>query len=192
LEVIDEENRLVPIERVSPPILEILESLKQNPLEGNDVWIKMGIEVGYTNLTSSTSVRIKYAYQCPFPTEEASKDFYAWMRMSDCGARFKYSNSIPTKYRIPRFMKYQSSCMRVGLSKFNKIIARVDSEDFSKSIEISLVRNTIKPEEIPSLKAKFYKRLAKSMNRQMGDVLADELLNKSKQLENEGFIYLDK
>ena len=66
-EVIDENNRLTPIEKISSPILEILESHMQNPIEGNDIWIKMGTETGITNITSSTAVRMKFAYQCPFP-----------------------------------------------------------------------------------------------------------------------------
>jgi hypothetical protein len=50
----------------------------------------------------------------------------------------------------------------------------------------------IKPEEIPMLKAKFYKRLAKSMKREMENELASELLNKARQLEYESFIYFNK
>ena len=185
---IDENNKLIPPERVSSPILEILES-HANPLEGNDIWIKMGTETGYTNITSSTAVRIKFAYQCPFPNERASEDFHTWMRMSACGANFRYTPLIPTKYRIPIFMKYQASRTRIGLSNFNQIKARVDSDGFSKAIEIALVRNIIKPEEIPMLNAKFYKRLAKSMNHEMELKLANELLNKAIQLEDETSVY---
>src|ERR671932_508798 len=68
-EVIDENNRLIPIEKISSPILEILESHVQSPPEGNNIWIKMGTETGITNITSSTAVRIKFAYRCPFPNE---------------------------------------------------------------------------------------------------------------------------
>jgi glycosyltransferase involved in cell wall biosynthesis len=189
-EVIDESNKPIPIERVSSPILEILES-HANPLEGNDIWIKMGTETGYTNITSSTAVRIKFAYQCPFPNERASEDFHTWMRMSACGANFRYTPLIPTKYRIPSFMKYQASRTRIGLSNFNQIKARVDSDGFSKAIEIALVRNIIKPEEIPMLSAKFYKRLAKSMNHEMEHKLANELLNKAIKLEDETFVYFN-
>jgi hypothetical protein len=82
--------------------------------------------------------------------------------------------------------------MRVGVNNFNQIKARVDSDAFSKAIEIALTRNIIKPEEIPMLKAKFYKRLAKSMKREMENELADDLLNKAVQLEYEGSIYLNK
>src|SRR5919197_645714 len=191
-EVIDENNRLTPIEKISSPILEILESHVQNPLEGNNVWIKMGTETGITNITSSTAVRIKFAYQCPFPNEKASEDFHSWIRMSAFGANFKYTSSIPTKYRIPSFMKYQASRTRIGPSNFNQIKARVDSDGFYKATEIALARNIIKPEEIPMIKAKFYKRLAKSMRREMENELANELLNKAAQLEYESFVYFNK
>lgn len=187
-EVIDETNRLTSSEKISSPILEILESL-QNPLEGNDIWIKMGTETGITNITSSTAVRMKFAYQNPFPNEKASEDFHTWMRMSASGANFKYTPLVPTKYRIPSFMKYQASRMRIGPSNFNQIKARVDSDGFSKAIEIALIRNIIKPEEIPMLKAKFYKRLAKSMKREMENEIACKLLNKAAQLEYESFVY---
>jgi glycosyltransferase involved in cell wall biosynthesis len=191
-EVIDENNTLTPIEKISSPILEILESHVQNPLEGNNIWIKMGTDTGITNITSSTAVRIKFAYQCPFPNEKASEDFHSWIRMSALGANFKYTSLIPTKYRIPKFMKYQASRTRIGPSNFNQIKARVDSDGFSKATEIALARNIIKPEEIPMIKAKFYKRLAKSMRREMEDELANELLNKAEQLEYESFVYFNK
>jgi hypothetical protein len=109
--------------------------------------------------------------------------------MSALGANFKYTPLIPTKYRIPTFMKYQASRTRIGPSNFNQIKARVDSDGFSKAIEIALTRNMIKPEEIPLIKAKFYKRLAKSMRREMENELATDLLNIAAQLEYEGFVY---
>jgi glycosyltransferase involved in cell wall biosynthesis len=191
-EVIDENNRSTPIEKISSPILEILESHVQNPLEGNNIWIKMGTETGITNITSSTAVRIKFAYQCPFPNERASEDFHSWIRMSAFGANFKYTSLIPTKYRIPSFMKCQASRTRIGLGNFNQIKGRVDSDGFSKATEIALARNIIKPEEVPLIKAKFYKRLAKSMIREMQNKLANELLNKAIQLEYESFVYSNK
>ena len=191
-EVIDESNRLTPVEKISSPILEILESHVQSPLEGNNIWIKMATETGITNITSSTAVRIQFAYRCPFPNERASEDFHSWIRMSALGANFKYTSLIPTKYRIPTFMKYQASRTRIGPSNFNKIKARVDSDGFSKAIEIALTRDIIKPEEIPLIKAKFYKRLAKSMGREREYELANDLLNIAAQLEYEAFVYSNK
>lgn len=191
-EVIDENNMSAPVEKISSPILEILESHVQSPLEGDNIWMKMGTETGITNITSSTAVRIQLAYRCPFPNERASEDFHCWIRMSALGACFKYTPSIPTKYRIPTFMKYQASRTRIGLSNFNRIKARVDSDGFSKAIEIALTRNQIKPEDIPMIKAKFYQRLAKSMRREMENELAANLLSMAVQLEYESFVYLNK
>ena len=191
-EVIDESNRLTPVKKISSPILEILESHVQSPLEGNNIWIKMGTETGITNITSSTAVRIQFAYRCPFPNERASEDFHSWIRMSALGANFKYTSLIPTKYRIPAFMKYQASRSRIGPRNFNKIKARVDDDGFSKAIEIALTRDIIKPEEIPLIKAKFYKRLAKSMRQEMENELATDLLNIAAQLEYEAFVYSNK
>jgi glycosyltransferase involved in cell wall biosynthesis len=188
-EVIDENNHKTPRNRISSPILEILESHEENPIEGSNIWIKMGTDTGYTNMTSSTAVRTKFAYQCPFPNERASEDFHSWMRMSAFGANFKYTSLIPTKYRVLSFMKYQASRTRIGPSSFNKIKTRVDCDGFSKAIEIALVRNIIRPEEIPMLKARFYKRLAKSMEREKESKLAGELLNRAKQMEHESYIY---
>ena len=186
--VIDENNRLVPLEKISLPIVEILESYLK-PLEGKDTWIKMGTETGIVNITSSTAVRIKFAYQCPFPGEKASEDFHTWMRMSAFGANFKYTSLIPTKYRIPSYMHYQSSRTKIGQNNFNQIKARVDSDGFSKAIEVALLRDVIKPEEIPLLKSKFYKRLAKTMERQMENKLVNALLDKAKLQEYESSIY---
>jgi hypothetical protein len=112
--------------------------------------------------------------------------------MSAFGANFKYTSLIPTKYRIPNFVRCQASRTRIGISNFNRIKARVDSDAFSKAIEIALARNIIKPENIPMLKAQFYKRLAKSMKREMENELAHELLKKATQLEHESFVYLNK
>ena len=89
-------------------------------------------------------------------------------------------------------MKYQASRTRIGPSTFNRIKTRVDCDGFSKSIEIALVRNVIRPEGIPILKARFYNRLAKSMIREKEKELAFELLNRARQLEDETSVYINR
>jgi len=42
------------------------------------------------------------------------------------------------------------------------------------------------------LKAKFYKRLARSMKQEIENELVDEILNEVTQLEYESFIYFNK
>ena len=60
---------------------------------------------------------------------------------------------------------------------------------FLRQLKLRLQESILKPEEIPTLKAKFYKRLAQSMRREMENKLADELLNKATRLEYEGLVY---
>ena len=79
--------------------------------------------------------------------------------------------------------------MRIGLRNFNRIKIRVDSDAFFKSIEIGVMRNIIRPEEVPMLKAKFYKRWAKSMKRIREDELANDFLNKAIQMNKESLLY---
>ena len=80
----------------------------------------------------------------------------------------------------------------MGLSKFNQAKARIDADGFSKAAEIAVMRNTIKPEEIPLLKSKFYRRLAKTMKRQNEEDLVSEMLKLSEEQENEWLIYHGK
>jgi len=189
--VIDENNNLTPLEKISPPILEILESHKRKPLEGKDVWIKMGTDNGYTNKTSSTAVRTNIAYHCLFPNERASEDYHTWMRMSAYGAYYRYTPIIPTKYRIPSFMKYQMSRTRIGPNNFNKIKSRVDSDGFSKAIEMALIKGSIKPQDVPILKTKFYRRLASSMHIDGEIELEKELLAIAESFSIEGKLYIN-
>lgn len=188
--VIDENNQPTPIENISPPILEILEAHKCAPLEGEDAWIRMGTDTGYTNKTSSTAVRTNIAYHCPFPNERASEDYHTWMRMSAYGAYYRYTPLIPTKYRIPSFMKYQLSRTRLGPSNFNKIKSTVDSDGFSKAIEIALFKGNIQPQDVPNLKSKFYRRLAASMQKDKEIDLAKELLMMADSFSVEESLYL--
>lgn len=80
----------------------------------------------------------------------------------------------------------------MGLGKFNQTKARVDTDGFSNAVEIAVIRNTIKPEEIPMLKSKFYRRLPKTMKRQNEEDLVIDLLKLSEQQENEGLVYHNK
>ncbi len=187
--VIDEYNNFVLLENISPPILEILEAHKCDPLEGYNAWIRMGTDTGYTNKTSSTAVLTNIAYHCPFPNERASEDYHTWMRMSAYGAYYRYTPLIPTQYRIPSFMEYQVSRTRLGLNHFNRTKSRVDADGFSKAVEMALVKGTIQPLDVPHLKSKFYKRLAASMEKDKETELTVELLEIAESLSKEQAIY---
>ncbi len=182
--VIDENKSIVEKSKISNPITEILEFLALNPLEGKEVWEKMGTITGYINKTSATAVKTYFAYKCPFPNERASEDFHAWLRIAAQGANFKFTREIPSFYRIPSYLPYQTSRSRIGKNNFNKIKMSVDIDGFYKAIEIASSRNTIAPHEIPDLKAKFLKRLAATMQREGENTLVKELLYEASQYES--------
>ena len=71
--VIDENSNPVNEQYLTPSILEILEGHKNNPIQGKNAWIGIGTELGYTNLTSSTSVKTSLAYKYPFPSERVRR-----------------------------------------------------------------------------------------------------------------------
>lgn len=185
--VIDENNQPILGKQIPSSILEILESLTNSQPEGEDVWITMGTETGYINKTSATSVRIEFAYQCPFPNARASEDFHTWLRLAAQGVCFKYLPSIPTQYRVPRFMKYQASRLRLGSHNFNRIKVQVDSDGFFKAIELALARNKINPKDILDLKVRFYKRLIRTMEREQELNLVKQLTKKLNDISKSPF-----
>jgi glycosyltransferase involved in cell wall biosynthesis len=79
-DVIDENSNVVPREKLSPSIIEIIDSHKGNPPQGENAWIAIATETGYTNLTSATTVRIDAAKDYPFPPAKVSEDSHTWMR----------------------------------------------------------------------------------------------------------------
>jgi glycosyltransferase involved in cell wall biosynthesis len=190
--VIDENNQPILGKKIPSSILEILESLTKSQPEGEDVWITMGTDTGYINKTSATSVRTAFAYQCPFPNARASEDFHTWLRLSAQGVCFKYLTSIPIQYRVPRFMKYQASRLRLGSNNFNKIKVCVDSDGFFKAIELAVARNKIKREEIADLKARFYRRLIRTMERERELSLVEQLTKKLNDISNKSSFCLQK
>lgn len=187
--IINENNELILNSNISPAIMEILKSHHHNPVEGYDAWIRIGTETGYTNKTSSTSVRTDIAYHCPFPLERASEDSHTWMRMSAHGAYFKYALHIPTRYRMPSYLSGQTSRSRIGNNVFNKIKVRIDSDGFNRAIDIAISKGKFKFEDIPNIKSKFYKRLSETMRAENEWELVELLQKKQKYYRTIDDIY---
>jgi glycosyltransferase involved in cell wall biosynthesis len=181
--VIDENDNFVSPEKLTPSILEILEGHQNQPLQGQNIWIAIGIERGYTNLTSSTAVRTSLAYQYPFPEERVSEDSHTWFRYSAGGGEFVYASEIPTFYRIPQNTAGSATRSREGgKHQFYKQKAAVDLAGFTEAIEIALRRHRIYPQEINELLIKFYIKLAITMAREKEFDLASEHVLKAMEL----------
>lgn len=167
-QVIDEEGNVVPREKLSQSIVEILESHDSgNPPQGKGAWIKIATETGYTNLTSATSVRTQIAYTHPFPPEKVSEDYYAWLVYSASGAEFAYTPLTPTRYRIPQHSAGSASRSREGgRHGFYATKCRVDSAGFAAAAKLALERGEITEDQQEALTIKFFLKEAETMGRE--------------------------
>jgi glycosyltransferase involved in cell wall biosynthesis len=185
-QVIDENSKIVPWEKLSPSIVEILEGHQQNPPQGINAWIDIGTEKGYTNLTSATVVKTELAYQYPFPPEKVSEDSHAWMRYSAGGGKFVYNGEIPTLYRIPQNTAGSSSRSREGGKHgFYITKARVDTDGFSHAIEIAIANKKIEPSQREELMIKFLVKLGYTLFRENELDLAAEQVVKASTINKE-------
>lgn len=184
--VIDENSAIVPDEKLSPSIMEILEGHVGNPPQGFNAWAEIGTEKGYTNLTSATAVNTQIAFKFPFPPEKVSEDSHAWMRYSAGGGQFKYTGEIPTLYRIPQNTAGSASRSREGGKHgFYMTKSRVDCDGFVKAAEIAVANGKIKAAERVELLIKFYVKLGETLARESEIDLAVELVEKAAALDKE-------
>ncbi|MEU9591472.1 glycosyltransferase family A protein [Streptomyces sp. NPDC048193] len=173
--VIDEDGSTVAHSRLTPSLQEILDSHREDPVEGPRVWIRMGVDTGYTTLTSTVAVRTELAVISPFPHVRASEDAHAWFRMSAAGTSVAYLPSVPCQYRVPQDSRGSSDRDRIGADYYRRK-AEVDTDGFFEAISISLERRTIEPDEVNGLKDAFFRRLALTMEKEGQESLAQEIL----------------
>lgn len=162
---IDHHDKVVPRELVRLDMLEVLEAVETDVVEGHDAWIKIATITGFIATTSTVSVRTDVALAVPFPESVFSEDSHAWMRMSAWGTRFAFAAEIPTRYRMEG-----GYCSDLGYngrdSRTLRLKARYDIEGFNQAVALALERGAISPAEVAGLAASFYRRLAVTMERQ--------------------------
>jgi len=179
--VIDESSREVQKDRLTASIAEILEAHCSAPVEGHHSWIRMGIESGYINLTSTTAVRTKVAMRCPFPEERVSEDMHTWFRYGAAGGRFVFAPDIPTDYRIPQYATGSSVRQRIG-SCYYAEKARVDTDGFKVALSMALEDGTISIPKAAEILQRFFNRLAETMSKEGQNELAQRLKKRSEAL----------
>ena len=186
-DVIDERGNLVPREQLSQSIVEILESHEGgNPPQGKDAWITIATETGYTNLTSTTSVRTEIAYTHPFPPEKASEDYYTWLVYSASGAEFAYTPLTPTQYRIPQYTEGSASRSREGGKHgFYSTKCRVDAMGFEAAAKLAFERGAITQEQQQTLHIRFLLKEAETMGREEELDLAKQCYNQAMEMESD-------
>lgn len=189
-QVIDEHDQLVPREKLSQSIVEILESHDNNPPQGKGTWIKISTETGYTNLTSATSVKTEIAFNNLFPPEKVSEDYYAWLVYSASGAEFIYTPDSPTRYRIPQNTEGSASRSREGGKKgFYTTKCRVDEAGFKAASNIAVTRGEINEAQQTKLYIKFLLKEAETMGREeqfdLAEMCYSKAINKDKNITAE-------
>ena len=182
--VIDENSNIVPMKKLTQSIVEILEGHMGHPPQGINAWIDIGTEKGYTNLTSATVVDTELAYKYPFPPEKVSEDSNAWMRYSAGGGKFVYSGKVPTLYRIPQNTAGSSSRSREGGKHgFYMTKVRVDTDGFTRAVEIAITNGKIKVEQRDELLIKFLLKLGETMYRENELDLAQGLVKQASLID---------
>lgn len=186
---IDEENNMVPLSKLAPTIMEEIESHNNNPPQGENAWIEIGTVKGYSNLTSSTSVRTNLAIRFPFPHKRVSEDSHTWMRYSAGGKKFYYTPNIPTCYRIPQNVHGSSSWSREG-GKYYFLLqkAEVDTEGFKESLNIAIKRSKISITDVDDLLLRFHIRLAETFAKEKEKDLVISQINNAIQISKENAI----
>ncbi|MFC1497043.1 glycosyltransferase [Verrucomicrobiota bacterium] len=186
IKIIDENSELVPEEKLTPSIVEIIESHKHNPPQGLNAWIEIGTDKGYTNLTSATAVRTEIAKAYPFPPEKVSEDSHTWMRYSAGGGKFVYTPETPTLYRIPQDTAGSASRSREGGKHgFYVTKARVDTDGFQEAVRLALENGKLDPADKDTVLIGFYVKLGETMAKEQEMDIASEQITCAIKLSQE-------
>jgi hypothetical protein len=173
-QVIDENDDPVPLERLTPSIVEILRS-HETPVEGPDAWIRIGAECGYTTLTSTVSVRTEVALAHPFPPVRGAEDSHTWLRMSAGGAHFAYLDGVPGQYRVPQRAAGSSDRARIGADYYLRK-AIIDTDAFREAIRLALGNGALDAAQAARIEERCRRRLATTMVAEGEEALAHDIL----------------
>jgi glycosyltransferase involved in cell wall biosynthesis len=170
--VVDEADRPVQRESLAASVVEILDSHRV-PVEGRHGWIRIGVETGYTSLTSTVAVRTGIALDHPFPPR-GSEDAHTWLRISAV-TEMRYEASIPSRYRIAQHVTGSADRTRMG-KEFYRRKAELDLEGFLMAASSAVAQGAIRPADVPDLRRRFLRRLAETLCGDQQHDLADSLL----------------
>lgn len=168
---IDGSGKTLSPEAMIPSLASLLRRVRTQPITGRDAWLEMATETGYTNLTSTTSVRMPYILQTPFPAEKISEDFHTWLRLGALGAEYACLDEETCQYRLWGG-EAGSASRNESKGLFNRKKAEVDSDGFEQALDIAVSRGVLAVAQIPVHRAKFQRRLAEEIRFEGEDTLA--------------------
>ena len=172
-DVIDENDEIVPEEKICLSVREIISGHRHDVTEGENAWIAISTKKNYTNLTSCTAVRTRLAIQELFPPKSISEDSHTWLRYGAYPGKFVFIREIKNKYRICSKVESRS---RSQNNDFYQKKAATDSDGFEQAMALSEKFGRIRPEDENPIRAAFYVREALSMVYGKSDPIARQLL----------------
>lgn len=159
-DVIDENNNVVPHDRILMSVREIIDGHRVDIVEGENAWIGIATKKKYTNLTSCTAVRTALAAEEPFPSESVSEDSHTWVRYAAHPGKFVFIRDIKGGYRICSNVASRS---RSNNADFYKKMFEVDSAGFEEAVKIARKYGTMGGLDENDIRTAFYVRLALSL-----------------------------
>lgn len=159
-DVIDENNNVVPHDKINMSVREIIDGHKVDIVEGEIAWIQIATKKKYTNLTSCTAVRTSLAYQEPFPVGSASEDSHTWIRYAAHPGKFVFLRDIKGGYRICSNVESRS---RSNDADFYGKMLKMDSAGFEEAVKIAKKYGTMGGWDENDLRTAFHVRLALSL-----------------------------
>ena len=159
-DVIDENDNVVPHDRILMSVREIIDGHQVDIVEGENAWIGIATKKKYTNLTSCTAVRTSLAAEEPFPSASVSEDSHTWVRYAAHPGKFVFLRDIKGGYRICSNVASRS---RSNNADFYKKMFEVDSAGFEEAVKVAKKYGTMGGLDENDIRTAFYVRLALSL-----------------------------
>ena len=187
--VIDENDNIVPLEKVSLPVREIIYGHRQDVVEGENAWINIATKKKYTNLTSCTAARTSLAIEEPFPALSVSEDCHTWFRYAAHPGKFVFIREIKGGYRICSGVQSRSRSLN---SDFYERMFAADSDGFEKAVKLAEKYGTTGGMNVNDIRAGFYVRVALNLLYAESYKYCKEALEKALNISREKtFEYID-
>lgn len=155
-DVIDENGDIVPLDKVSAPVRDIIKGHSTNIVEGENAWISIAIDKNYTNLTSCTAVRTSLAVAELFPLQSVSEGAHTWYRYAAHPGKFVFLRDIKGSYRICSNVQSRSRSVNVNFYE-KKFYA--DSAGFEEAVRIAKEYGTMGGYDENDIRTGFFVRL---------------------------------
>ena len=177
-DVIDENDNIVPLDKVTPTVREIMEGHKIDIVEGANAWITIAMKKKYTNLTSCTAVRTKLAFEEPFPPTSVSEDCHTWFRYAAHPGKYVFLREIKGGYRICTGVQSRSRGINPD---FYERMYKTDLAGFEEAVKLAKKYGTMGDYNEDDVRVGFYVRIALTLlNGELVDYCKKSLLEAKK------------